>query len=156
MSTIKKAQSISSMLKDLLSKRLPTLQISEELDAAGAKLLISDGSAATGESTIAIRIKAESTPFTNSIGAAQTVYAPMVIQVIEEATAADADVSVVKAAIKAHVDMELAKAAVKQERYLNASGTVPALSQMQASGAVSGSTLKATVAHDVYWPISGQ
>lgn len=157
MSKIAKSQSLIRILKDNLAKRLPsTYVISESLDSQGDRLLISaDSTPAAGEQVVAIRIKAQDTQFLNSIGSAQDVYTPMIAQVIEEASTI-AGVSLITLANRSQIDLELARLSIKQERYLNANTTVPALSQFQSDGSVSGSTLAASVSPDLYWPLSGQ
>lgn len=155
MSIIAKSQSLSRQLKDNLAKRLPTYTISESLDSQGARLLISaDSSPAAGEQVVAIRIKGQDTQFSNVIGQAQTVYTPMVAQVIEEASAS-AGVALLTHANQCMIDWELARLGIKQERYLNANTTAVALSQYAADGSVTGSSLVATIS-DLYWPLSGQ
>lgn len=157
MSIIAKSQSLMRALKDNLQKRLPSTYVfSDSLDSQGARLLISaDSTPAAGEQVIAIRIKGQDTQFNNVIQQAQTVYTPMICQVIEEASTI-AGVSLITLANRAQIDCEINRLSVKQERYLNANGTVPAVSQFAADGSVTGSTLAASVSPDLYWPLSGQ
>lgn len=158
MSTIAKSQSLMRALRDNLQKRLPSTYVfSESLDAQGSRLLISaDATPATTEQVCAIRIKPQDQQFNNVIGQSQLTYTPMIAQVIEEATAASATVSLLTLANKSQIDQELMRMSVKQERYINAAGTVPAVSQYAADGTVTGSTLATTVSPDLYWPLSGQ
>lgn len=157
MSIIAKSQSLSRQLKDNLAKRLPsTYVISESLDSQGARLLISaDSTPAAGEQVVAIRIKGQDTQFSNVIAQAQTVYTPMVAQVIQEASTI-ANVGLLTLANQAVIDAELARLSIKQDRYMNSNTTVPALSQFQADGSVSGSSLVVSISPDLYWPLSGQ
>lgn len=157
MSIIAKSQSLMRALKDNLQKRLPSTYVfSESLDSQGARLLISaDATPAAGEQVVAIRIKSQDTQFNNVIQQAQQVYTPMICQVIEEASAT-AGVSLITLANRSQIDLEINRMGVKQERYLNANGTVPAMSQYAADGSVTGSTLAASVSPDLYWPLSGQ
>jgi hypothetical protein len=153
---IAKSQSLIRALKDQLSKRLPAYTIIEVLGSAGDQLLISQhATPVAGEQNIAIRIKGQDTQFTDVIGLAQSVYTPMVCQVIEEGSTI-AHVSVLQMAVRAALEAELGKLGVKQERWLNANTVVPALSQFAADGSVSTSTLEASIAPDIYWPLSGQ
>ena len=154
MSQIAKAQSLTRQLKERLSYRFPTLTISEGTDSQGATLLISDGSASPGEQTMAIRVLGEEQQFKDSIGNAQRTYSPMRIQVIEEESTL-AGVSLLTNANKSKFDFELARTGSKQERYLNANGTAPDLTQFASDGSVSTSTLTATIS-DLLHSQSGQ
>lgn len=155
MSNLAKAQSLSRVLKERIQMRLPSFVISESSDSQGSILLISqDSTPAAGEQVMAIRIKAQDTQFSDSIGNAQNSYSPMVIQVIEEASAT-AGVSLLTLANRMQLDCELARCGCKQERYQNANTVVPAVSQFAADGSVSTSTLRATIS-DLRWPLSGQ
>jgi len=157
MSLIAKSQSLMLALKDHLQKELPSTYVfTTAQDSAGAQLLISqDSTPSAGEQVVAIRIKGQDTQFNDSIGNAQRVYTPMVIQVIEEASTISG-VSLITLANRAWIDRELARSGVKQERWLNTHGTVPALTQFNTDGTVSSSTLAATTSPDLYWPLSGQ
>jgi len=157
MSTIAKSQSLMRALKDHLQKRLPSTYVfTESMDAQGARLLISsDATPATGEQVMAIRIKPQDTQFKDVLGLAQTVYSPMIVQVIEEASAV-ATVSLLTLANRVQMDAEINRMGVKQERYMNANGTVPSASQFAADGSVTSSSLIASVSPDLYWPLSGQ
>ncbi len=157
MSTIAKSQAIMRELKERLQKKMPSTYVfSESADATGSILLISaDSTPAAGEQVIALRILAEKTAFTDILGSAQKVYAPLRAQVIEEASTI-ANVSLITLANRLQVDLELARMAVKQERYLNANTAVPAVSQFASDGSVSTSTKVASLAADMYWPLSGQ
>lgn len=155
--TIAKSQSLVRNLQDQLTKRLPSLNISASLDSQGARLYISSDASvpAAGDQTVLIRIKGENTQFTDVLGLAQNVFSPMLAQVIEESSTISG-VSLITLANRLVIDMELAKQGIKQERYMNANGTAPALSQFAADGTVSGSTLILAFAADQYWPQSGQ
>lgn len=157
MSTIAKSQAIMRELKERLQKKMPSTYVfSESMDANGSILLISaDSTPAAGEQVVAIRILGEQTAFKNSIGSAQTVYAPLRAQVIEEASTI-AGVSLITLVNRLHVDLELARMAVKQERYMNANTVVPAVSQFSADGSVATATKIASLPSDMYWPLSGQ
>lgn len=157
MSTIAKSQAIMRELKERLQKKMPSTYVfSESQDANGSRLLISaDATPAAGEQVIAIRIEADQTAFKDVLGSAQRVYAPLRAQVIEEASTISG-VSLITLANRLQVDLEMARMGLKQERYMNANATVPAVSQFQADGSVSGSTLIASLPYDMYWPLSGQ
>lgn len=156
MSTNAKSQSLARSLRDNLRKRLPTFTISESLDAAGSRLLISaDATPAAGEQVCAIRIKFQDTQFDDVIGQDQRVYTPCVAQVIEE-NSTIANVSLLTMANKAAIDAELGRLGIKQERYMTANTVVPALSQFAANGSVTTATLRASLAADIKWPLSGQ
>lgn len=157
MSIIAKSQSLMRVLKNNLQQRLPSTYVfTESQDTQGAMLLISqDATPAAGEQVVAIRAKGQDQQFSDVIGNAQRSYSPMIFQVIEEASTI-AGVSLMTLLNRIKIDMELARPGVKQERYLNANGTVPALSQFQTDGSVSSSTLNQSIAPDLYWPLSGQ
>lgn len=156
-SNIAKSQSLIRGLKDQLSKRLSSSFLVESLGPAGDTLMISQSSTPTaGQSNAAVRVGFQDTQFQDVIGSAQAVYSPMKAQIIEEATAASASVSLVSLAFQLALNMELDKMGIKQDWYLNANGTVPAISQFNNDGTVSGSTLQLSIAPDSYWPLSGQ
>lgn len=154
---LKKAQAIARDLKSRLALRLPSgYLIQEAQDDHGVMLLISqDATPAAGEQVVAIRILPEVTDHKNVIGLPQDVYAPLRAQVIEEASTL-AGVSLLTLENRCKIDLELARLGLKQERFLNANGTVPALSQFAAAGAVTGSNLVASLPFDLYWPLAGQ
>lgn len=155
---IAKAQSLIRILKDNLSKRLPSsYSLVEQIDPAGLgdQLLISQHSpAVAGEQNLAIRILGQDTQFTDVIGNPQSLYSPEKAQVIEEASTI-ANVSLLTLANASYINWEISRMGVKQERYLNSNGTVPALSQFASTGLVTGSNFVETVS-DLYWPLSGQ
>lgn len=152
-----KVQSLMRALKERLQKRLPSTWVfAESSDAQGARLLVSqDATPAAGEQVIAIRIKAQDTQFRDAIGMAQPVYTPCVAQVIEEASTI-ANVSLIQLANRLAVDTELARLSIKCERFMNSNTTAVALTQFQADGSVSGSTLVAVISPDLKWPLAGQ
>jgi hypothetical protein len=157
MSATSKAQAIMRDLKERLQRKLPsTYVLNQSEDASGSILLISaDATPAAGEQVVAIRIEAEKTAFTDVLGLAQKVYAPLRAQVIEESSTI-AGVSLITLANRLQIDLEIARTGLKQERYMNANATVPAISQFSADGSVASSTLIASVPFDMYWPLSGQ
>ena len=157
MSIIAKSQSLMRVLQNNLQLRLPsTYTFTATQDTAGAQLMISQSSTPTaGEQNVAIRAIGQDQQFTDVIGNAQRTYSPMKFQVIEE-TSSVANVSLLTLANRVAIDMELARPGVRQERYLNANGTVPALSEFHTDGTVATATLVATIAPDLYWPLSGQ
>lgn len=157
MSTIAKSQAIMRDLQDRLQKKMPSTYVfSASFDTNGARLLISqDSTPSAGEQVVAIRIEGESTAHKDVLGNPQKVYAPLKAQVIEEASTI-AGVSLITLANRLNIDLELARMGVKQERYMNANATVPAVTQFQADGTVSGSSLIASLPFDMYWPLSGQ
>lgn len=157
MSAISKSQAIMRELKERLAIKMPSSYVlTESADANGSILLISaDATPAAGEQVIAIRILGEQTAFKDVLGSAQKVYAPLRAQVIEESSTISG-VSLITLANRLHVDLELARMAVKQERYMNANTAVPAVSQFASDGSVSSSTKIASLAADMYWPLSGQ
>ena len=157
MSIIAKSQSLMRVLKNNLQQRLPSTYVfTESQDSQGAMLLISaDSTPAAGEQVVAIRAKGQDQQFSDVIGNAQRTYSPMVFQVIEEASTVSG-VSLITLLNRIKIDMELARPGVKQVRYLNTNGTVPALSQFQADGSVSGSNFNQEISPDLYWPLSGQ
>lgn len=157
MSTIAKSQAIMRDLSERLQKKMPSTYVfSQSQDANGSRLLISqDSTPAAGEQVIAIRIEGEQTAHKDVLGSAQRVYAPLRAQVIEEASSISG-VSLITLANRLQVDLEMARMGLKQERYMNANGTVPAVSQFSADGSVASSTLIASLPFDMYWPLSGQ
>jgi len=157
MSIIAKSQNLMRVLQDHLTLRLGSSYFfTTSQDSQGAQLLISQHSpAVAGEQNIAIRAIGQDQQFSDVIGNPQRTYSPMKFQVIEEASTISG-VSLLTLLNRVKIDMELARPGVKQERYLNANGTVPALSQFQTDGSVSGSTLNQSIAPDLYWPLSGQ
>lgn len=156
MSQMQKEQTLLLKLKEHLRMIFPTFTLTESLGSDGAKLLISaDSTPAAGEQVMAIRIKKNATDFTDSVGLTQKIYAPLMMQVIEESSSV-AGLSILTAANKARLDSELAKMGVTEERYLNANTTAVTLAQFASDGTVSGSTKVADVRADVQWPLSGQ
>lgn len=150
MSEIAKQQSLIMELKSRLQKRLPSWTFTESMDDSGMRLLASaDATPAAGEQVLAIKFKMESTQFENSIGVAQKVFSPSVCQIIQEAGI----LSLVNQLI---IDLEVSRMGVTQERFQNTAASVPAVSQFQDDGSVTGSTLIARIANDLYWPLSGQ
>lgn len=141
-----KQLSLIRQLSDSLKKREPSATVTEDQD----KVLFVKGS-----EKCAIKCKAHDTQFKNSVGMPQEVFSPMVMQVIEEESTVTG-ISTLHVATKAHIEIELARIGSKQERFLNANGAAPALSQFQADNSVSGSTKVAEISCDFKWPLSGQ
>lgn len=156
MSALAKIQMLMLNLKERLQKRLPAGYVFQEsADDKGLRLLISqDATPAAGEQVIAIRILAVASAHKDIVGQ-EKVFGPLKAQVIEEASTVSG-VSLITLANRAHVDMELARLGIIQERYLNANGTVPAVSQFANDGTVSTSSLAAVIVPDLYYPLSGQ
>lgn len=157
LSSIKKQQRLMDDLASALQQRLPaSYTFLRADDSTGAKLIISQSATPTaGQQNWAIRIEGVSTAFVDSLGNPQAVYSPSRAQIIEEDSTI-ANVSLITLANSAAFNDEVARRGVNQERYLNANGTVPALSQFAADGSVTGSTLAASIAADAKWPLSGQ
>ena len=151
-----KQQSLVNVINERLHLRLPALLVSQALNNAGAAILFSQHSpAVAGEQNIAIRVKAQDTQFNDVIGNAQVVYSPMIIQVILESSTI-AHVPLLLMANMQAMQAELERLGCKMEIWLNANATVPALSQFNADGSISGSTFECEVASDLLWPLSGQ
>jgi hypothetical protein len=152
-----KQAAIMRDLYDRLTKKLPTTYFfTQAMDQQGSQLLISQSSTPTaGQQNVAIRIESDVTAFLDVIGNPQKVYAPLKAQVIEESSTITG-VSLLTLLNRLKIDLELARMGIKQERWLNANGTVPALSQFVSDGTISGSTLVASLPFDMYWPLSGQ
>lgn len=154
MASIAKESTLMLKLKERLSLLLPALTITTSFDASGAKLL---AVGASSHQAMAVRIMKIATDFTDSVGQAQAIYAPLKCQVLEEATAADADTSIVKSPLKSQIDAEVCKLALIQERWMLPNGTAPALSQFNSDGTVGGSAVQEVdVRPDIQWPLSGQ
>jgi hypothetical protein len=155
---IAKSQSLIRALKDQLSKRLPAYTIQESLvNSAGDTLMISQSASPTaGQNNVAIRIGFQDTQFTDVIGLPQSVYTPMRADIIQEATAASASVSLCQMAFQQAIAAELDKMGIRERWYLNANGTVPAVSEFAADGSVTTAVLQIELAPDQYWPLSGQ
>lgn len=95
MATTKPAQTAARQLKENLSIRLGALwTIVETVDASGNPVLkvslTADGAWTTAEEYAYIRVKPVATTNVDSLGLAQTVFCPHVIQIaVEESAAAD-------------------------------------------------------------------
>jgi len=157
MSIIAKSQALMRQLQDNLQLRLPSSYVfTAAQDTAGAQLLISQHyPAVAGEQNIAIRAIGQDQQFTDVIGNPQRTYSPMKFQVIEESSSISG-VSLLTLLNRVSIDMELARPGVRQERWMNANGTVPALSEFNTDGSVSTASLILAIAPDLYWPLSGQ
>ena len=67
-----------------------------------------------------------------------------------------AAISLCSMAFQQAIAAELNKMGIKQRWYLNAKGTVPAVSEFAADGSVTTAVLQIELAPDQYWPLSGQ
>ncbi len=132
MSTSFKAQVIMRSIKDGIKKRLPAYFYTDGLDTAGNPcLLVSvDATPATTEQVAMIRVRPAALVFTNGIGGTQENMAPHFVDVLSEATAASATVSRLTAVNATYVMGEVLKQACLTSVYLTASGTVPALADV--------------------------
>jgi hypothetical protein len=161
MSAIAKSQALIRALKDNLQKRLPSTYIlAESVDAAGARLSIQqDSSWATTEQKAVIRIVAQDTQFSNSIGNAQAVYSPLKAQMIAEGDSSSPSKSQLSWANDAKIMAELFRAIGKVELYLTDVTVDPALSLFASDGSVTTSATCAlieSISADLRWPLSGQ
>ena len=154
---IAKSQSLVRALIDQLSKRLPSYTLVESLTNGGDTLMVSQSATPTaGQNNAAILIGYQDTQFNDVIGNPQSVYSPMEAQIVEESSAT-AGVSLCAMSFQLAVMVELGKMGIKQAWFLNANGTVPAVSQFSAvPTAPTGATLQVNIAPDAYWPLSGQ
>lgn len=154
MASIAKESTLMLKLKERLQLILPALTISVASGSDGAKLLAVGSSS---HQAMAIRIMKIASDFTDSVGQAQAIYAPLKCQVVEEATAANANTSIVQMPLKQLIDREIDNLGLLAERWSLPNGTAPALSQFNSDGSVGGSAVQqCSVRPDIQWPMSGQ
>lgn len=148
MSTLKKALVLSREVANRLSVRFGTTRLVREgFDASGNPTInIDDGTPATTEQNILIRIIERPSIGLNSVGLTQDSYGPHIAQVVMEATAASADVALVTEANKLKVIGTLVQFAPAVEVYVRANGGAPVVADIVAGN------LKDTF-QDLYFPM---
>lgn len=147
---IEKANKLMLKLKEEIKQKLPSFVQTDGVDSSGYPTLLvsADSTPAAGEQNMFIRIKTIDTPFVDSIGQAQSVFGPHVIQSVEEASSI-ANVSLLTCANKSVLDWCISRLGCQEEKYLRANGGAPVL------GDISSSNLKQKLA-DSYFPLSAQ
>jgi len=147
---IAKANTLMLKLKESLKMKLPASFQTDGRDADGnpTLMLSQSSSAVAGQQNILIRIKADSTAFVDSIGQAQSVFSPHIIQSAEEESTITG-VSLLTLAVRSKIDFCINRLGCKEEKYLSANTSVPALTDMVPAN------LQAKVADD-YFPLSAQ
>lgn len=147
---IAKANALMLKLKEEIKQKLPSFVQTDSVDSNGNPTLLvsADSTPAAGEQNMFIRIQSVSTPFVDSIGQAQSVYTPSVIQSVEEASTI-ANVSLLTIDVKSKLDWCISRAGCQEEKYLRANGGAPVL------GDITSANLKAKLA-DAYYALSGQ
>lgn len=153
MSVTKKAQVIARELASRLTTRLgmeqSTLTVVSGVDASNnPTILISDGTAATGEQTIFMRVTTSPAPLgLNSVGGTQESYGPHVIQMVCEQLAGDTGTLAVLGANLLRTAGEVFRCGTKVELYLTANTTVPSVSGITGTPALT--------FDDLYHPLTG-
>jgi hypothetical protein len=134
MSTLKKALVLSRSIAANLSLRFaetPVLTVVETLDASGNPVItVSDGTPATTENVLVLRIIEMPSIGTNSVGVAQDSYGPHIAQVALEQASGLTGVALTQEVVKMRVWSELAKAGLRTEVYIRANGAAPTTSDI--------------------------
>ena len=156
MSANKKALEISAELADELRKRVSSYaSIVEGFDTAGMPTIaLDDGSEATTEDSVFIRVTPRSWPLTNDVlGLSQTVYTPSVIQIVTETGTTDRPWFYVSIAHITAILGAVFQRGTRVEIWETANGTVPNTVTPAADPTqLSGATLK-TSFESLYWPL---
>lgn len=145
-----KAIGMARSLNDVLSKRLPTLNVRESFDTDGNPLILV-GAGTAGQANAVIKVKAISWPLAKDIlGLDSTVYVPHVVQLCTEANFAGTTDNVADTLNPQQlldILTEVTKLGSKVEWYQTASGTAP------TAAGITGSNLKASIDPNLYWPM---
>lgn len=122
----------------------PILSVIESLDSSGFPVVsVNDGTPATGENNVVIRIIEMPSIGFNSVGVAQDSYGPHIAQVVLEQAAGLTGVSLVAEVVKNRVFLELAQQHVRVEVYIRANGAIPTVSDITGTPTY--------VLSDLYW-----
>ena len=148
MATSKKALALANQLADELRNRLDYTSIVEGFDSNGLPTIaLSDGSAATTEDSVFIRVRPREWPLaTDIIGNTQTVYTPSVIQIAVEGPSSG--LGLARYVSIAHALAILNACAIRGtlvEYWEETNGTAPSATTFNT-----GSKLKASF-EDLYW-----
>jgi hypothetical protein len=134
--THKKAQTLARSLADSLAVRLPLLVVTAGTDASGnPTVTINDGTPATTEQNLFLRVLEMPSLGLDSLGNAQQSYGPHVIQLAME-TSTLAGVGFPTDANRLMVMGEVLQLSTRVEVYLEANGTVPSVSSLVAGNLV--------------------
>lgn len=147
---IAKANTLMLKLKEEIRQKLPSFVQTDNVDSNGYPTLLvsADATPAAGEQNMFIRIKTISSPAVDSIGQAQSVYGPHVVQSVEESSTI-ANVSLLTIDVKAKLDWCISRLGCQEEKYLSDNTDVPALAEITSDN------LKATIT-DAYFALSHQ
>jgi hypothetical protein len=133
----KKATVMNREMANRLTLRLPSLTVTEGVDASGnPQITINDGTPAAGEQNFYIRVLELPSIGVNSVGGAADSFGPHAIQVAMEATAAAATVALTTAANQLAVMGECLKMGPRVEVYLSANGAAPDVTTIAAGNLV--------------------
>lgn len=139
MATTSKALELSAELADELKRRLPTMVVTQTFDAGSNPVLTisQDATPAFGEKVLVVRTKPiDWTLATNSIGQAQPVYTPHVMQLCTETDyegATDTVLNILTPLELGNVLLCIGKRGTGVEWYQSANGTVPSTAEMTAA-----------------------
>lgn len=146
-----KATPVLREIRDELTKRLPTLAVTDGFDSADNYPYFSLGSGVAGTANVIVKLSAVTWPLAKDIfGNVANVYTPLKAQIITEANpaggaGADPDTSAV---ILATLGTVLARGS-RTEWWQSASGVAPALTTLNTA-----SNLKASY-DSLYFPLTG-
>jgi hypothetical protein len=152
MATSKKALELAAELADELRKRVSSYaSITETSDASGNPLItLSDGSAATTEDTVVIRVSPRDWALAKDVlGSAQTVYTPSVIAVaVEGPTSGLGLARYVSVAHAWAIFATCAKRGTLLEYWESDNGTVASETTFATAA-----NKKTSVEAELYWPL---
>jgi hypothetical protein len=132
----KKSAAIARNLADNLAVRLPLLVVTSGTDASGNPTVnVNDGTPATTENNLFLRVLEMPSLGLDSLGNAQQSYGPHVIQMAME-TSTLAGLGFPTDAVRLSVMGEVLQMSTRVEVYLEANGTVPSVSSLLAANLV--------------------
>jgi hypothetical protein len=155
-----KAQALIRAMSDNLMKRLPGYTITQSFDSVGARLTITAGASwDTNTDAVYIRICGDNTQFTDIIGNPQTVYSPLIAQIISELSTGGNGQTATSWTTMTNVMAEVLRAIGKTDLFTTPNGTNPtsaALFDSTDTGVASPAVFASEVISDLNWPLSGQ
>jgi len=151
--TPQKALELAHEIADKLKLRFAGKVVTEGFDTDGLPTItVNDGSAATTEMNIFVKVNLQSWPLAKDIlGNAANIYAPLTVQLATEAPAAGSGVGVYLT-VQNVLDIagELILKGSRVEWYQSTNGTVPTASTIAAAN------LKGSFQPDLYNPLTNQ
>ncbi len=142
MATTSKAIELSAELADELKRRLPTMVVTQTVDASNNPLITvsQDTTPAAGEKVLLIRTRPITWALnTNSIGQTMDVFTPHVMELCTEANYAGATDNVADILTGAELGPTLlciGKRGTRVDWFVSANGTLPATTEMVAANLV--------------------